>query len=222
MDCHHIPHRSLCVLALSALLAFALAGCDTLEVGIERTATPAPLAATPTQPATAVPQPEASATPPAAPAPTTTIPPSVAPSFTATPTGFVRQVKVFLIALNDGGETGPWIGCGDGVVGVERQIEPTREPLKAAYQELLSIHEQHYGESGLYNALYQCNLTVDSVTLVGGKATVRLSGQTALGGVCDNPRVEAQLTQTALQFATVHEVEVFVNGKTMAEWLSLK
>jgi hypothetical protein len=43
-----------------------------------------------------------------------------------------------------------------------------------------------------------------------------------LGGVCDNPRVEAQIEETALQFATVSEVAVFVNGKPLEEIISLK
>ncbi|HOG46788.1 MAG TPA: GerMN domain-containing protein [Anaerolineae bacterium] len=207
-------NRPICALIV-ALLALALAGCATMEVGIERTATPAPIAATATQAATTAPQPQATAAPRA-----TTAPPLAEP--TAAPTGLVSQVKVFLIALDDGGKNGLPVGCGDSVIPVERQVEPTNEPLEAAYRELLSIRGQFYGQSGLYNALYQCELQVDSVTLVDGLATVRLSGTTALGGVCDDPRVEAQLRETALQFATVKDVAVYVNGQTMQEWLSLK
>jgi hypothetical protein len=41
-----------------------------------------------------------------------------------------------------------------------------------------------------------------------------------LGGVCDSPRVQAQIEQTALQFSTVSEVEVFVNDTPLEEVLS--
>jgi hypothetical protein len=49
-----------------------------------------------------------------------------------------------------------------------------------------------------------------------------LSGTMMLGGVCDNPRVEAQLEETALQFPTVSQVSVFVNSRPLEEVLSLK
>jgi len=55
-----------------------------------------------------------------------------------------------------------------------------------------------------------------------GVATVNLVGTMMLGGVCDNPRVEAQLIQTALQFPTVSEVHFFINDTPLEEVLSLK
>jgi hypothetical protein len=40
-----------------------------------------------------------------------------------------------------------------------------------------------------------------------------------VGGVCDEPRVRAQLEETALQFVTVDSVSIFVNGQPLAEAL---
>jgi hypothetical protein len=60
------------------------------------------------------------------------------------------------------------------------------------------------------------------VTLSAGKATIKLSGTLMLGGVCDNPRVKAQLEQTALQFSTVKDVAIFINNVTLDQALSLK
>jgi hypothetical protein len=49
--------------------------------------------------------------------------------------------------------------------------------------------------------LYQSNLIVDSVMIdSSGAATVNLSGELMLGGVCDVPRVEAQLENAVAQF----------------------
>jgi hypothetical protein len=61
---------------------------------------------------------------------------------------------------------------------------------------------------------------VEGVTLEDGEAIVKLSGTLMLGGVCDNPRVEAQLEETALQFSTVSRVSVFVNGVPLEGLLS--
>jgi hypothetical protein len=180
--------------------------------GSTPTETPAPTV-TPLPSLTA--PPSATATPTATPTRAATTPPTAAPTWSG-----VTEVQIFLIAVGDNGVSGPLIGCGDSVVGVTRQIPQTRGPLRAAIAELLSIHDQHYGESGLYNALYQSSLAVDSVTIdSSGTATIQLSGTLTLGGECDDPRVEAQIEHTALQFSTVRAVRVTVNGTPLEDLL---
>lgn len=151
--------------------------------------------------------------------------PSPTPIVTSSPTSspaLVSEVKIFLIALEDQGISGELIGCGDSAVSVTRQITPTTKPLTEAFNELLLIKTQYYGESGLYNALYQSTLKLDSAEVVGTTATIYLSGSLVLGGTCDNPRVEAQLKSTALQFSTVRTVNIFINNIPLEEVLSQK
>lgn len=126
-----------------------------------------------------------------------------------------RQVRIYLISM----ETGS-VGCGDEAVAVRRNITPTTAPLTAALNQLLSLKTQYYGESGLYNALYQSNLKVQEITRSGTTWTVKLTGTLQLGGVCDNPRVQAQLEQTALQFDTVKSVRFLINGVPLEQLLS--
>ncbi|HZW05233.1 MAG TPA: GerMN domain-containing protein, partial [Anaerolineaceae bacterium] len=76
------------------------------------------------------------------------------------------------------------------------------------------------GESGLYNALYQSDLNVDSLTIVDGAATLRLTGQLMLGGVCDNPRVLAQIVRTLTHNPDVESAEVFINDTPLEDLLS--
>jgi len=140
---------------------------------------------------------------------------------TATARAFTR-VKIFLIALNDNGKSGPLVGCGDSVVGVERETAPTAAPLTAALKELLALHAQTYGQSGFYNALYQSDLQVERVAIVNGAATIQLTGTLMLGGVCDDPRVAAQIQNTALQFSTVRSVVVLLNGVPLEQMLGGK
>lgn len=141
---------------------------------------------------------------------------------TPTPTPVDMRVYVFLIALEDGGVSGPAVGCGDSVVPLQLIVPRTEGVLRAALEKLLSMRAQYFGESGLYNALYQSNLRVDAVRIEDGMATIELSGSMQLGGVCDSPRVQAQLEQTALQFSTVTSVAVFINGVPIEEALSLR
>ncbi|MFL7807039.1 MAG: GerMN domain-containing protein, partial [Anaerolineae bacterium] len=118
--------------------------------------------------------------------------------------------------------SGQEIGCGDSLVPVEVQVTPTRAPLTAALHALLAIKTETYGESGLYDSLYQSNLTVQSVAIVDRTAIIRLAGEVQLGGTCDTPRFEGQIEATALQFSTVDTAQVFINGQSMADVLSLK
>lgn len=132
-------------------------------------------------------------------------------------------VTLYLIALGDNGKSGPLVGCGDSAIPVQVELIPqTNGVLLASLQKLLAIKTRFYGQSGLYDALYQSTLTVQDVTLLNGAAVIHLTGTLTLGGVCDNPRVEAQLMQTARQFSTVKTVFIFINGLTLQQALSLK
>jgi hypothetical protein len=134
----------------------------------------------------------------------------------------LQTVKLFLVAIGDNGASGKLIGCGDSLVPVEQQILPTQGVLRAALELLLGIKQQYYGGSGLYNALYQSDLTIEDLRIENGKASIHLAGRLLLGGVCDNPRAEAQLVETARQFSTVDEVEILINGKPLKDVLSEK
>jgi len=125
--------------------------------------------------------------------------------------------------MGDNGASGKYIGCGDSLVPVEVQIEPTLGVLRAAINELLKLEGQRfYGQSGLYNALNLSDLQLDDVTVIDGKATIALSGDLIFGGECDIPRIEEQLYALAFQFNTVDTVVVTVNGEDIEELLDLR
>lgn len=144
---------------------------------------------------------------------------------TTTPTSGAQAIEfnLYLVALEGQGQSGEPIGCGDSLVAVPIQIEDQGNPLEAAYQYLLSIKDRIVEPYGLYNALYQSDLHLENASIdENGLAQVYLSGSYQLGGVCDNPRFEAQLIQIALQFPQVQQVEVFINGKRLEDILSLR
>jgi len=157
----------------------------------------------------------------------TAVPPTKAPVSQATPAQFpppptsgkTMTLKIFLIAVNDNGASGPKIGCGDSVVAVDRVLPNSSSPLTDVTKYLVALRGQYYGQPPLYNVFYQSKLTVDSVILNGTKASFHLRGTMSLGGECDDPRFEAQLKYTALQFPTVKSVEIFVNNKLLSSVL---
>ncbi len=209
--------------------ALALIGCSQAPVP---TTTPTRIVIL------ATPEPSATATsvPTAAPTTAPTLVPTAAlsatPSRSATPLPTATRtqvalpgtmkVKIFLIAINDNGKAGKKIGCDDSVVPVERTLPATAGVLTAALKDLLALREQYYGQSGLYNSLYQSKLTLDGVSITNGKANIALTGSLKLGGTCDSPRVAAQIQETALQFPTVQQVAVTLNGVALDKALSQK
>jgi hypothetical protein len=131
------------------------------------------------------------------------------------PSTSAREVKIFLVALEDNGRTGRRIGCGDSLVPVTRTVNATGgATLRAALDELLSV--PHDFDSRLKNYWRGNNLRVRSVTLSNGLATIRITGEGPfIAGVCDAPRITEQIRATARQFPTVRRVAVFVNGRTL-------
>ena len=210
----------------------SLSACGQFEVSISplQTSLPTSTVAVPTNTFTVV-APTATPVIPTAtvviPSPTLVIPTATqvqqAPPTTAASTSTTaaeQNIKIVLIELEDNGQSGPLVGCGDSAIPINVTIPRTQGVLRAALEKLFSAKQQFYGESGYYNALYQSDLEVASVKIEQGNAIIHLTGTIMLGGTCDAPRVQAQIEQTALQFSTVSDVTVFVNDVPLEEVLS--
>ncbi len=128
-----------------------------------------------------------------------------------------REVKVYLVALEDNGRRGRRVGCNDSLVPVTRRVNARGAPLMAAIEELLTLPREN--EGGLGNYWFGENLRVQSAVLSAGVATIHIRGQVFIAGVCDAPRIEGQIRETARQFRGVRSVRVFVNGRRLADVL---
>lgn len=127
---------------------------------------------------------------------------------------------MYLVALEDGGQSGELIGCNDSIVPVEITFAPTIAPLTAALNHMFSLSEQMYGQSGLYNVFYNSNVSVAGINIVNRQATINITGDLTIGGVCDEPRIEAQIRATALQFSTIDAVVILYDGVPLNEHFS--
>lgn len=105
-------------------------------------------------------------------------------------------------------------GC-DLVTMVEKNIAPTTMPLTASMNELFSRKDTWpYSESSSGNFISsQQNLFFDHATVENTVAKIYLKGSYSLAGVCDDPRIETQIRNTALQFSTVKSVQIFLNNQ---------
>ncbi len=154
--------------------------------------------------------------------------PSTSGKPTPVPVARTMKVKVAIIALNDNGKSGPKIGCEDSVVYIEKKVTDSAEPMNAAFNQLFALPSEKITDPAypdLYNVLYKLEhktsgqpLRFSEATLSNGEAKIYLTGDmTGLGGICDSPRVQAQIDQTALQFSTVKTVTVYLNKK-LVDW----
>lgn len=119
------------------------------------------------------------------------------------------------IALLDTTSKGPGkkLGC-DAVNMVTRTIPRTDAPLTAAMQLLFAEPE---GEQGgeMYSFLPRTAATLqfDRAEVVDGVANIYLKGElSGLAGICDDPRADIQIKETALQFPTVSSVQIYLNS----------
>lgn len=134
----------------------------------------------------------------------------------ATTTPPLPEVTSVGIALLDTApsatSTGKSRGC-DKVLLVPFPVATTSAPLTAALNTLFSLSTTSV--SGLFNFLDRTNETLqfDRAEVVDDTARIYLTGSlSGLAGVCDDPRAQAQIEETALQFSSVQSVELYLNG----------
>ena len=126
-------------------------------------------------------------------------------------------VKIYLVALGDNGKAGKKIGCGDSLVPVTRTVNRTLAPLRAALAQLLATPQHPAENPRLENFWKGRDLKLNSVSISNRTATIHISGEVFVAGICDIPRIESQIEETARQFPTVKRVKVFLGGQTLRD-----
>lgn len=138
--------------------------------------------------------------------------PTTTPEQTVTPETPAATSTVLLAMLDtDQTSNGPIRGC-DKVAMVNQQIPSTVAPLTAAMNALFAISTTTV--SGWYNYIPRTSDTLqfDHATVVNGTANIYLTGSlSGMAGICDDPRTEIQIEETAKQFPTVSTVQLFLN-----------
>jgi hypothetical protein len=168
-----------------------------------------------------------------------TAPASIPGGLPSTQSSALRTVTAYYVLLDDGGANGVRFGCNDSLVGVARISLASEDALPAAMGDLLEpapspapggpepreplpdVEAPDEALSNVYNALSGSRLDFLSGSFDGTTVTVYLAGQLSPGGACDLPRVEAQLTQTAVAAVGAIRAEIYVNGQPLADALRL-
>ncbi|TVU60120.1 GerMN domain-containing protein [Paenarthrobacter nitroguajacolicus] len=188
--------------------------------------------AAPPPPATPAPSPAPANTPsPVATEPGSAVEPSPepgtsAPEPSATDTVIPVDVDaygpaVYYVAIDDGGARGVRFGCNDSLVPV-RGVAVPGDPLSVALGRLLGAGMPLDSDAALYDALAGSSLRYLSGYMNGSTVVVNLSGSLRPGGICDIPRIQAQLTHTIVSASGATRAEIYVNGRTLTEALSVR
>lgn len=137
--------------------------------------------------------------------------------------GGQQEVTAYFVLIDDGGSNGVRFGCNDSLVGVRQANSGLQqEPLPAAINALLDGGGERDGTASpvtAYSALSGSDLKFLSGSFDGTTVTVYLAGTVRPGGACDIPRVEAQLTQTAVAAVGAIRAEIYINGRSLGEVL---
>lgn len=170
-------------------------------------------------------------TPPGVTSPASSVPEQMSPEdplpSVAAPSGKAegpQTVTAYYVLLDDGGRNGVRFGCNDSLVGLSHSSSGGEDTLAAAVGALLDVQdapEQPGPPPEAYNALLGSDLKFLSGSFDGTTVTVYLAGTLSMGGACDLPRVEAQLTQTAVAAVGAIRAEIYVNGRSLAEALRM-
>lgn len=126
------------------------------------------------------------------------------------------RARIYLIELQDGGVNGRRIGCGDSAVAVEVPLDRRQAALQGSIEALLSMNETYDTRSGLYNPLHASRLEVERIDRSGAEVKINLKGYLEIAGECDDSRILAQLTETALQYPDVQRATFYLEGKPLS------
>ncbi|HYC82951.1 MAG TPA: peptidoglycan-binding protein [Candidatus Paceibacterota bacterium] len=123
-------------------------------------------------------------------------------------------IKIALLDDSDSSANGKVRAC-DKVVMANRTVNRSPAVLDAALRELFSYQPANSLRSFVAS---QANLKFSRVVMDGSTAKIYLTGSIGpLGGVCDDPRLQIQLEETAFQFDTVRSAKVYVNN-VLQDW----
>ncbi len=135
--------------------------------------------------------------------------------------------KIALIALDDSALAKtrpgiPKIGCND--VFVMQEISGPLSPKGVI--EAMFVYKDFDEKEGYYNVFSGSkDLKVEELKVdENGVVTVEVSGELRTGGVCDAPRVTAQIKNTIVQFDpfSIKDVKILINGEDLGDYLSEK
>lgn len=137
-----------------------------------------------------------------------------------------NQTVVYAIKLEDDGKAvnSVKVGCGDSAVPVDATVgyqydktDPVAS-INAAMIALTGMTPDQFKAQKLENPVGSQQLLIQSVEKSGNDYIVRLKGAFTFGGVCEMPRVKAQIEETIKKAALGNSFTIDWNGGGKEAW----
>jgi len=112
---------------------------------------------------------------------------------------------------------GDLFGCNDKII--FKNIEGEYN-LKQLLEKMFSFSEYDETED-FYNVFQNSDLKVENLGIENRVLIVELFGELMMGGMCDNPRVSAQIDRTVRLFYPdfIGEIQILINGEDLSQFL---
>lgn len=105
------------------------------------------------------------------------------------------------------------IGCEDVLVPVKTELSKSQSDLAEAIVQLLTMKNDKLSD-GLMNAVRGAGLSLANIRYNdAGARVIELEGQIKLAGVCDGPRIKAQIEETARLYSKNFEINLNGSAK---------
>lgn len=132
--------------------------------------------------------------------------------------------KTILLYYVQPGATGTDKNCSFTMAAVSSGTARDGDPVKdigSALQILLSYKGEYFG--GYYNPAYRANFAVRGVNLDSGSPMIwaNLGGSYDRKNMCENHQLKSQVYMTAHQFPDAPDVNVYLNGSALGDFLSV-
>jgi len=112
------------------------------------------------------------------------------------------------------------VGCGSRLAPAQQTVFGADSPANRVKVALEALFTLDSPPDGFDSPVSEKAVTVDSVRINTGVATVALSGEIIIAGACEIPLVREQIKQTVLADSAVNEALVTINGESIDEAFS--
>ncbi len=147
------------------------------------------------------------------------------PVATADTTGRIlaapETVTLYLVMQQPADVTGSIpVGCGSRIAPAPQTVYGADSPENRVRASLEALFDLEDTPDGFNSPVSERAVTVDSVRISTGVATVALSGEIIANGACEIPLLREQIKQTILADSAVNEALVTLNGASIDEAFS--
>lgn len=134
-----------------------------------------------------------------------------------------QTFDVYFYIANDNWENGELIGCGDSITAMQKTVYAAPEDLLwEAVIALLTAQNDIYGPFWLSNIFETMSLSLESIVTNNGITTINIQWPLSIGGVCDHPRIQEQLTRTVAQFFPNNNFVITIDNIALDQALNLQ